>query len=79
MATDTTIRGWAEQLASATPTLDPEQQRIALQIYRPIAETAGAVAVAQIADRAGVTASRVEEGLRSWSLVLWDDQDRVVG
>lgn len=79
MTTDTKIRGWAEQLAAATPTLDPEQQRIALQVYRLIAETSEPVTITQIANRAGVPAARVEESLRAWPLVLWDDQDRVVG
>ncbi|MEX0864069.1 MAG: organomercurial lyase [Acidimicrobiia bacterium] len=79
MTTNTKIEGWAEQIASATPTLDPEQQRIALRIYQLIAKTAEPVTITQIADGAGVPAARVEESLRSWPLVLWDDQDRVVG
>ena len=79
MTTDIRIRGWADQLATATPTLDPEQQRIALQIYQLIAKTAEQVTITQIADGAGVTAARVEESLRSWPLVLWDDHGRVVG
>jgi alkylmercury lyase len=79
MTTDTRIRAWAEQLASATPILDPEQQRVALHIYRLIAATSEPVTITQIAGSAGVPAERVEESLRSWPLVIWDDQDRVVG
>jgi alkylmercury lyase len=79
MATDAMINDWAHQLAGATPTLDPEQQRIAQHIYHLIAATAQPVTVAQIAESAGVVERRVEESLRSWPLVLWDDQDRVVG
>lgn len=79
MTTDSEITTWAEQLASATPTLDPEQQRIALHVYQLIAATAQPVTITQIADSAEVPAVRVEESLRSWQLVLWDDRDRVVG
>ncbi|MGH8936270.1 MAG: organomercurial lyase [Acidimicrobiia bacterium] len=79
MMTDTKLRDWAEQLAAASPTMDPEQQRIALQVYRLIAETAEPVTITQIADGAGLSAARVEESLRAWPLVLRDDKDRVVG
>jgi alkylmercury lyase len=37
------------------------------------------VSTAQIADATGLATDRVEESLGSWPLVLWDDQDRVVG
>ncbi|MGQ0849558.1 MAG: organomercurial lyase [Actinomycetota bacterium] len=79
MASDTKIRGWAQQLAVATPILDPEEQWIARQIYHLIAATAEPVTIKQIADKAGASPGRVEASLRSWPLVLWDDQDRVVG
>lgn len=79
MTTDTRIRAWAEQLAAATPTLDHEQQRIALHIYHLIAATAQPVTIPQIADAAGASEARVKESLRSWPLVLWDDGDRVIG
>ncbi|MGH3649162.1 MAG: organomercurial lyase [Acidimicrobiia bacterium] len=79
MTTDATISTWADQLAAATPTLDAEEQFIALTIYRLIAETAEPVTITQIADGSRVPAARVEESLRAWPLVLWDDQDRVVG
>lgn len=79
MSNDIRIRGWAEQLAAATPKLDPDQQRMAYQIYQLIAKTAAPVTITQIAAASRVTAARVEESLRSWPLVLWDDQDRVVG
>lgn len=79
MTTDTRINDWARQLAAATPTLDSDQQRIARHIYRLIAATARPVTIEQIADSARVPPGRVGESLRSWPLVLWDDQDRVVG
>ena len=79
MTIDAKIEDWANQLAAATPSLDHEQQRIALQVYHLIAAIAEPVTVAQIADSANVSPDRVEESLRSWPLVLWDDQDRVVG
>jgi hypothetical protein len=79
MSAETKIDVWAHQLAAATPTLDAEQQRIAQQIYKLIATTGRAVTVGQIADSADASPHRVEESLRSWPLVLWDDDDRVVG
>lgn len=79
MDTDPRTRAWAEQLAAATPALDHEQQRIALHIYQLIAATAQPVTVAQIADVAGISEARVKESVRSWPLVLWDDQDRMIG
>jgi alkylmercury lyase len=79
MSTDTKIEDWAQQLAAATPALDPEQQRIAQHIYHLIAATARPVTVSQIADSAGSSPKLVEESLRSWPLVLRDDQERVVG
>lgn len=79
LTTSTKIEDWARQLAAATPTLDHEQQRIAQHVYLLIAADAEPVTVAQIADAAKVLPDRVEESFRSWPLVLWDDQDRVVG
>jgi alkylmercury lyase len=79
MTTNTKIEDWARQLAAATPTLDHEQQRIAHHVYHLIAADAEPVTVAQIARSAQVLPDRVEASLRSWPLVLWDDQDRVVG
>lgn len=79
MTIDTKIEDWARHLAAATPTLDHEQQRIAQHVYHLIAANAEPATVAQIADAAKVLPDRVEESLRSWPLVLWDDQDRVVG
>lgn len=79
MATETKITGWAEQLAAATPTLNADQQRIALHIYQQVAATARPVAVDQIAESVNVAPEYVEQSLRSWPLVLWDDEGRVVG
>jgi len=79
MSAETKIDVWAHQLAAATPTLDPEQQRIAQDIYKLIATTGRPVTVGQIADSADTSAHRVEKSLRSWPLVLWDEDGRVVG
>jgi alkylmercury lyase len=78
-AAEAEIDVWAHQLAAATPTLDPEQQRIAQQIYKLIASRGRAVTVGEIADSADSSTHRVEERLRSWPLVLWDGNGRVVG
>lgn len=79
MATHSSISDWAQQLAAATPALDEEQQRIALHVYHLIAASGQPITVIQISESTGVSAERVEESLRSWPLVLWDDQERVVG
>lgn len=79
MGNDTRIQRWAQQLAAATPTLDPDQQRIAQHVYDLIATTARPVTIGQISEVAGVSPDRVEESLESWPLVLRDDQGRVVG
>jgi hypothetical protein len=79
MITTSELNEWAKQLASATPTLSADQQRIALHVYQQIAASARPVTVGQIAGSANVAPEYVEESLRSWPLVLWDDQDRVVG
>lgn len=79
MTTDTRIEDWASLLAAATPILDHEQQRIAKSVYHLIAADAEPVTVAQIADSTDISPDMVEESLRSWPLVLWDHQDRVVG
>jgi alkylmercury lyase len=79
MATQTRIKAWANQLAAATPTLTEDQQRIAKLIYQQIAANARPVTVGQIAESANVAPEYVEESLRSWPLVLWDDRGRVIG
>lgn len=79
MDTDTKIKDWAQQFDAATPALDAEQQRIAQCIYQLIAKTAQPVSIRQIVETTGASPQRVEDSLRSWPLVLWDAQDRVVG
>jgi alkylmercury lyase len=72
------FEGWSRAVVDATPDLDSEGRRITIQAYRLLAR-GEPVTPAQIADAAGVSRERTEELLRSWRLVLWDDQDRVVG
>lgn len=72
------LEQWARAVAAAAPDLDAEGRRIAVQTYRLLA-LGKPVSVSDIAGGAGVTADGVEESLRSWPLVFWDDQDRVIG
>ncbi|MGH8946219.1 MAG: organomercurial lyase [Acidimicrobiia bacterium] len=72
------LEEWAQQVVAASPALDSEGKRIAVQAYHLLAH-GEPVSPAEIAEAAGVPRERVEERLRSWPLVLWDDQDRVVG
>ncbi|HVR79959.1 MAG TPA: organomercurial lyase [Acidimicrobiia bacterium] len=72
------LEEWAEQVAAASPHLDAEERRITVHIYHLLAQ-GEPVSTAQIADVTGLATERVEERLRSWPLVLWDDQDDVIG
>lgn len=77
--TDTTlIESWARALTDASPDLDDEGKRIAINTYRLLAG-GEPVTTTQIADAAGVPVDRVDETLGSWPLVLRDDEDRIVG
>jgi alkylmercury lyase len=78
MAMTPRLEQWARAVAAAAPDLDPEEQRIAVQTYRLLG-LGKPVSVSDIAGVAGIIADRVEDSLRSWPLVFWDDQDRVVG
>jgi alkylmercury lyase len=79
MVTTSELNVWAAQLVAASPSLDVDQQRIAKHVYDQIAATARPVAVGQIAEGVGLPVEFVDESLRSWPLVLWDDEGRVVG
>ena len=78
MTNDSNLEAWAQALASAVPELDTEGRRIAIQTYHLLAH-GKPVSPNQIAEAADVPADRVEESLRSWPLVLRDEQGRVVG
>lgn len=71
------IESWAEAVTDASPELDAEGKQIAINTYRLLAD-GKPVTAAQIAEAAGVRVDRVEEKLRSWPLVL-RDEDRIVG
>lgn len=77
--TDTaTLEAWAHQVAAAAPDMDADGQWIAVQTYHLLAR-GEPFSTAQIATATGLAVERVEESLRSWPLVLWDDHDRIVG
>lgn len=78
MTTTEKLEEWAQKVAAASPDLDAEGRRIAVQTYHLLAQ-GEPISTAQIADAAGLAVDRIEESLRSWPLVLWDDQDRVIG
>jgi len=68
----------AAAVARAAPDFDGEQQRIALEVYRRLAEGSPAPA-SSIARDAGATPERVEELLASWPGVFLDEDRRVIG
>lgn len=68
----------AAAVSKAAPDFDAEQQLLALNLYRRLAEGSPASA-ADVAERAGGDVERVEEVLRSWPGIYRDDRGRVVG
>lgn len=68
----------ASAVAKAAPDFDEEQQRVALSVYRRLAEGSPAPNH-EIAERAHVSPQRVRELLGSWPGVFLDGGDRVVG
>jgi alkylmercury lyase len=68
-----------ESLATAVATAAPDfDERIALQVYRRLAEGSPAPA-SDVAERAGAVAERVEELLSSWPGVYLNQDNEVIG
>lgn len=68
----------AEALRAAVPTLDPAEQRLALELYRLL--LAGKpVTSSDVASRAGADVAVVEAALDRWPGVFRDRKGRIVG
>jgi alkylmercury lyase len=76
-ATHPSIAELAEALADAMPTLDPDQQHLALELYRQLA-TGEPARVDQVARELGRDRSWVVETLDDWSGVFRSDGGRIV-
>lgn len=72
------LESLASAVAKAAPEFDEEKQRIALAVYRQLAQSPPPSA-AVIAARAGASVERVQELLGSWPGVFLDGDQRVVG
>jgi alkylmercury lyase len=72
------LESLATAVANAAPDFDEEQQRIAIEVYRRLAEATPAPAT-DVAERAGVPVDRVERVLSSWPGVFKDSDGRVIG
>jgi len=72
------LESLATAVAKAAPDFDEEQQRIALEVYRRLAQGSPARA-SDVAERAGTTVERVDELLASWPGVFRDEDGRVIG
>jgi alkylmercury lyase len=72
------VRGLADALTTAFPSLDVTDQRIAIATYRLLARGIPA-SVAEIALATGVTPDDGEERLEAWPAVFRDGHGRVVG
>jgi alkylmercury lyase len=78
MRTEDRLEALAKAVAKATPGFDEEQQRIALGVYRRLAEGSPAPA-SDVAERVGVAPDRVEQLLRTWPGVFRDEDGSVIG
>lgn len=72
------LEALATAVAKAAPDFDEEQQRVALEVYRRLAEGSPAPA-GDVAERAGTSPDHVEDLLRSWPGVFLDGEGSVVG
>jgi alkylmercury lyase len=68
----------AAELAAATPTLNDEQQHLALSVYRLLAD-GEPVAQDRLATRTGLAPEHVTEMLGALPGVYLDDRERVIG
>jgi alkylmercury lyase len=71
-------RELAEELAAARPSLGPQEQRLALALYRLLAE-GEPVAREQLIERTGATAHEVDRLLDEQPGTYCDDEGRVIG
>lgn len=78
MSDSETVAKLAEAISQAMPTLDETEQRIAVTLYRALAE-GRPVGHQEIARSSGLNAAQVKETLGGWPGVFRDDDERVVG
>ncbi len=76
--TKPSIETIAEALRAAVPTMEPAEQRLALQLYRMLL-SGRPVAVADLASSVGVEVGVVEGALDGWPGVYRDRHGRIVG
>lgn len=72
------LESLATTVAKAAPDFDEEQQRVALEVYRAVAEGSPAPA-SDVAERASVEVDRVEQLLATWPGVYLDGDGSVIG
>jgi alkylmercury lyase len=72
------LENLAVAVAKAAPEFDEEQQRIALELYRCLAEGSPATA-SEVAERSDADEERVLDLLGTWPGVYLDEEGRVVG
>ena len=76
--TQMTADGVAESLSESMVSLEGEERRLALAMYRLVAE-GEPVRPERIAERAGLDQAAVDEALEQWPAIFRDEQGRVVG
>src|SRR5881398_1962045 len=72
------VEDLARAIGAARPALDPDDERLALALYRLLAE-GEPVSVTGLADQLGRSHADVVRSLDSWPGVFRDDEQRVVG
>lgn len=78
MTTTSTPGVIAAELAAATPTLDQDEQHVAITLYWQLAE-GQPVDRHALASRAGLAAELVTRALARWPGVYFDDEERIIG
>ena len=68
----------AAKVAGAMPVLNPTEQRVAVAVYRLLAEGAP-VSRSMVAERTDLSADRVGHMLEAWPGVFFDDDERIIG
>src|SRR3954453_11053479 len=77
-ASGVSVEELARAIGAARPSLEPEEERLALAVYRLLAE-GEPVSVTALANHLDRSAVVVERSLDGWPAVFRDDEQRVVG
>ena len=72
------VKQLAEKVAGVMPAVSATEQRVAVAVYRLMAEGAP-VSPAMVAERINLSSGHVGQMLQDWPGVFYDEQERVIG